>query len=572
MAKFLTLKMRGALVLSISLVLVGFLLNGWVFKHSVVGQNKLETANKKAKQDDEYDQAVKTFRKGRQLLIDFGLPFEPNELLRIDSTNRNKILGKLLSIPDFSTSRLTENTIYGVKIADTLYLPEKVELTGDTVLIARSIIFEGKDIEVRGNFDLHMFPFERTGVLGSTLGQALSKSRTTFKKVAFNESANLNFSTVKLPLVDKPRIKIDLHGLGREDWLKKQKTLPARENRNSDVKFVFASYAYDADPIFPQTQGEPGSTGQNGGPGPGGVGGNNGSTGTGGNCSSGINGGDGTASSTGVAPTEPGGIGGTGGDGTPGGSFSAYVNDGDTANYTISTYGGAGGDGGIGGTGGQGGAGGRGGDGGPGASCKCQVGLGNGGAGSNGSHGGPGGTGGKGGKGGNGKNGGNVNVSVPNDYDVQAHLTFNRQPGLGGRGGLGGSQGVGGSFGAKGRGGSPGTNPSCSPSGGNYGPDGTDGDFGPLGGSGAVGDPGAPGTEWGVVTIDRRPGPGGGDCLSPLDCCPCGDCVNGCDDPPDPTCHLESYLECTEVCVLDDYGEPEDCETECYEIYYWVCD
>jgi hypothetical protein len=75
-------------------------------------------------------------------------------------------------------------------------------------------------------------------------------------------------------------------------------------------------------------------------------------------------------------------------------------------------------------------------------------------------------------------------------------------------------------------------------------------------------------------TPTPTPTPGGGDCLDSLGCgdeCPCGNCETGC-DPPDPTCDWwYPPMECVTVCEIDDYGQPENCSTECYQdppVYY----
>lgn len=575
MIRFFSPGTRKAIALFCFGILLAFQLSDSHTLNKVIGQDRKNVATKTPPRGADLPGA-KGFMKGRRLLIDYGLPFEPNELL--DSQAKSRVLTKLGALPEFAMAKRLGDSVEGVQVADTLYLPEKVRLTGDTVFIARSIIFEGKNVEVKGNFDLHMFPFDRTALLGTTLDQAVLKAHLPFRKVADRGPMNLNYSTLKLPLADKGRITIDLHGPGYKDWLENQKNkVKVKDDRKSEAKYVFANYVYEPMPaVFAQNHGTTGAQGVDGGQGPGGVGGTSGNTGTAGTCnsSSTIHGGTGTASSVGLAPTAAGGTGGKGDDGTPGGNYTTTINDGDNGTYVFETYGGGGGRGGIGGTGGQGGTGGTGGTGGPGASCDCKIGLGNGGAGSAGSNGGPGGTGGTGGKGGNGKNAGDITISVPYDYVVETHVTFHAEAGPAGEAGLPGTQGLGGFPGDGGRGGDEGTNISCSPSGGNHGPDANGGQSGPLGAWGAQGEPGTPGAA-GNVVVNRRSAPPGGGCRSTDDnCggCPCGDCVYGCDPPTDPWCHLDSYLECTEVCEIDDYGEPENCEEECNMVYYWTCD
>jgi hypothetical protein len=85
------------------------------------------------------------FIKFRKMLLEKKVPFEPNLLLR---ENWKEVLKK--NFPNFIDSlksiRLTENKIGGVIMADTLYLPERIELTADTLILANKIVYEGNDI------------------------------------------------------------------------------------------------------------------------------------------------------------------------------------------------------------------------------------------------------------------------------------------------------------------------------------------------------------------------------------------------------------------------------------------
>ena len=48
-------------------------------------------------------------------------------------------------------------------MADTLTLPERVELTGDTVILVKTLLFTGTDVLIRGNHDVHIFTVESVG-------------------------------------------------------------------------------------------------------------------------------------------------------------------------------------------------------------------------------------------------------------------------------------------------------------------------------------------------------------------------------------------------------------------------
>ena len=59
-------------------------------------------------------------------------------------------------------SRENEKTpLKGAYLADTLYLPENVEISGHTVILANYVVFEGKNPVIRGNYVLIFFPLNQ---------------------------------------------------------------------------------------------------------------------------------------------------------------------------------------------------------------------------------------------------------------------------------------------------------------------------------------------------------------------------------------------------------------------------
>jgi hypothetical protein len=454
------------------------------------------------------EKAQRTFKKGRKLLVNYGLPFEPNELL--EEKSQSYVLRKLHQMPEFQSVERVSKRIKGVRITDTLYMPEQTTLDGDTVIIARHLIFEGKDVLIKGNYDLHVFPLETLGALGTSLTEALSK-QPHFIKSKYKNLSRMSFSSLNLPLIENNLITVDLHGYGRKDWLEQQKNKKKSEDSISQSKFRTASYLADAMSVSTQeihnNHGNHGSEGTYPGIAGTGTNGSNGAPGTTGACNGNKDGGQGGIGVGGGNGIE-GTIGGLGGDGTPGGNLSWYVPYGNNTSHHFNTYGGTGGQGGIGGTGGTGGTGGNAGPGGSGASCSCNIGQGQGGPGNNGGDGGFGGKGGKGGKGGNGKNGGDVTVSVPDNY--YGSITQDTSAGLAGLPGPAGSPGSPGAGGDGSDGGSGGSNISCGVGGGSTGASGTDGRSEGNLGFGEAGDPGSPGTKAGDVTITPREPIGGG--------------------------------------------------------------
>src|SRR5437879_6309991 len=112
------------LALVLSIAQMGGSSNGYI---NVFAQNQ---KNDNAFQDVTRRQSQETFKKGRQLLIDYGVTFEPNDLF--DQKRRQELISKIDALPEFHISEQIGNRLSGVKIADTLYLPEKIKLDGDT--------------------------------------------------------------------------------------------------------------------------------------------------------------------------------------------------------------------------------------------------------------------------------------------------------------------------------------------------------------------------------------------------------------------------------------------------------
>jgi hypothetical protein len=357
-------------------------------------------------------------------------------------------------MPEMHLIRRPGKRLKGVQMADILYLPEKVELTGDTVIIANQVIFEGRDAVLKGNYNVYFFPVVTEGVLGTTLEIAMQDQGTQFSTVSFKDS-----SPAKLLIPSKrfvPRLlqegwslTIDTSGQGYKEWLEKQK-------QATKVGLVKTSFQDTID-----HSGGPGATG------PIGTFGTTGSAATPNTSRSGDDGVCGSPDGLDGFPGIAGGIGGTGGTGGQGinGGDASIINaqiNTRTGTYLYYANGGQGGQGGKGGQGGIGGLGGNGGKGGDGADCPCPEGAGNGGTG------GPAGQGGKGGKGGNGGPGGfggkgkNIIVKIPDNFI--GTIIYSLDGAAGGPGGEQGAGGFPGTSGAVGAGGRKGSTTNCSSS------------------------------------------------------------------------------------------------------------
>lgn len=428
------------------------------------------------------------FAPGREMLLRKGVPFDPDTLL--DPFWKEKLTREFDQMPELRTVRQPGKRLKGVQMAGVLYLPEKVEVTGDLVILARQVIFEGQHGVIKGNHNVYFFPIDVTGFLGTTLEVAMSKQESRFQKVSFSGSPPQ--PTVPPLLADGWSLTIDTSGRGLKEWLEEH-------NQRIGVKFVKTNLqgqntSGTDNSGFTGSTGNTGQIGGSGGPDPA-------TAGTPGNCSSGnSSGGNGTGGNDGGT----GGTGDIGGPGPIGGDASAIIATINTVSgtYTYLANGGDAGKGGKGGTGGIGGPGATGGRGGNGADCPClQGGSGSGGNGGGGGNGGQGGHGGIGGTGGRGGNAANITIKVPDNFIGTIISSANK--GHGGAGGDPGDPGLPGTAGSGGGRGNGATNFNCSSTSSvNGSPGGSGGNLGP-GFNGFSGNIGSDGSNGEVLTVPR---------------------------------------------------------------------
>jgi hypothetical protein len=400
--------------------------------------------------DEHFEARRQNFKSGREMLLDKGVTFEPEELLR---DHRSKAIQDALdAMPEMHQSRYETAPLTGVYMADTLYLPEKVQLSGHTIIIANYVVFEGTSPIIKGHYDLYFFPSKPVAVLGTTLAQTLHK-KSALLSVKLQGRRVLPSFALMQNIGDRGKHQITFDTSGPEPQA--LRPLPRKTPaRLSTASWNGMPYAI----LPPQTCNTgcdlTGSTGNNGTSGTPGLQGTTGASpqkAPNGNCSTPDTGSNNGSLGTRGGDGGTGQNGGNGGQGGPGGNaaiINAIVGDGDTNQYNFIADGGIGGLGGEGGNGGSGGSGGRGGDGGDGVACSCQ--LGEGGDAAHGGDGATGGNGGIGGTGGTGGNGATITVSLP--FNSPGATTSNS----GGRGGLAGSGGIGGAGGNAGLAGNPG--------------------------------------------------------------------------------------------------------------------
>jgi hypothetical protein len=477
--------------------------------------------------DDDFETRRQNFHTGRRLLLDKGVPFEPDDLLRHQWPKSLK--DALASMPEMQRSRYERAPLRGAYLADTLYLPEQVQIDDDTIIVANYLVFEGKNPVIRGPHNLNIFPANPIGVLGMTVAEALNKRGILINVGLTSRTTLPSFGLIHALDNNRSHITFDTSGP------QPQRMRPMNRYRTELRPASWSGLL----PVVLQSEnntGEPGAIGPNGTPGTPGNPGASPPKAPNGACVGSLNG-------TGGFPGGNGAVGGNGGNAGEGGqggnasSINARIADGDTNEYSFIADGGQGGLGGEGGNGGIGGSGGRGGDGGDGIFCSCNVG--DGGDAGHGGTGGVGGGGGNGATGGPGGNGATITVSLPFD---SPGATASNAGGRGGLGGGGGFGGLGGVPGPAGNGGKAATACGVSgvPGGANFG-----GQTGGTGASGSSGGTGQPGLSGPPPTITRRdapppppPPPDSTDCPSD----------NG---DPQPICLRNCPVDCPSPIIID---------------------
>ena len=397
------------------------------------------------------------FQPAKKMLLEKGVAFEPEVLL--SSEWREKLKVSFDRMSEMQTSLRLGKEIEGVQIADTVILPEKVELTGDLVILANTIVFEGRQTLIKGiGKNVYVFPIKETFHIEKTFedilqNQGFSKenipdiNKRVYEKFNLEGEAKTGF------------LKISVNGQGYDEWLAKQKSLLIKKTSVSNPEMD------DPVPCPPQTPkcnagiGGLGITGTNGyysgytPPPP--------ADGPNGNCDANFpDGGPGIAGlpgNTGPTNVSQGGAGegGKGFTGGEGGTIMYNITAPFSSGYVFESRGGEGGKGGTGGIGAPGDNAQDGGKGGDGQDCTCpQGGAGSGTNGTNGGRGGKGGPGGMGGMGGDGGLGGRIDITIPYNFPPSPEpigaYPDGGIPGKPGDGGDGGIPGVSGDGGGRG--------------------------------------------------------------------------------------------------------------------------
>ena len=215
-------------LLLIALVL-GLFVSLFLFSDKIFQPTKATTeTNKTEKKRNDLEKLQKDFAPAKKMLLEYGVSFDPEVLIKPDW--QQKISSNLNRMAEGQTTLRTSDKVKGVLIANTVILPERVKLMGDLVIIADSIVFEGKSSKIEGlGKNVYIFPITSTGHLEKTLETSLAKQGLLNKLPAVNErtSEKFNFEFVKDSM-----LHISVNGQGNMEWRDMQKEL---QNPNSQM-------------------------------------------------------------------------------------------------------------------------------------------------------------------------------------------------------------------------------------------------------------------------------------------------------------------------------------------------
>lgn len=191
-----------------------------VLLFSQIAKLQTQAVSTKLTPKEDIGTSDETFEPARKLLSEKGVSFDPEILQRPDWQKQIRLSPFVHQ--DFRTSFRSEKRIKGVLMADTLILPNEVELTGDTVIFANTIVFEGKRARIHGlGKNIYIYPVISTEHLNGTLEDLMRSKGIANNLPAINERTSLRFP---LNFVEEEtHLEIDVSGQGRKEWLAKQK-------------------------------------------------------------------------------------------------------------------------------------------------------------------------------------------------------------------------------------------------------------------------------------------------------------------------------------------------------------
>jgi|GEM_PF-6151812 len=151
---------------------LSFMVASWIICGTIAGLVQApKSIDAQNRPESEMEVKRTAFQRIRGQLESKRVPFDPEVLL--EPTWREDIIRGVDAIPEMSQKRVLGEKVSGVQMAETLYLPETVKLTGDTLLLAKTIIFEGNNVLIKGNHNIYFMPLEMEGALGTKLESAM---------------------------------------------------------------------------------------------------------------------------------------------------------------------------------------------------------------------------------------------------------------------------------------------------------------------------------------------------------------------------------------------------------------
>jgi hypothetical protein len=121
-------------------------------------------------------------------------------------------------MPEMQKVYYHKSSLRGAALAKTLYLPEKVEMTGEKIILAENIVFEGNNAVIKGHNPIYYLPLKTSGVLGMTLKESRVSQRREMRRMGIEAPID---ELPEEPVI-KPNghITIDTSGYGWQDWVR----------------------------------------------------------------------------------------------------------------------------------------------------------------------------------------------------------------------------------------------------------------------------------------------------------------------------------------------------------------
>jgi hypothetical protein len=116
-----------------------------------------EEAKKRAQGQMEEEQRKYKARL-RQMLLDKGVPIDPDLLYRSDA--RQKLNSILADMPEMQVNYFRSEPLEGVIMGGEITLPDKVELVGDTIIFAKKLKFTSSNVLIKGPYHFYFYSIE----------------------------------------------------------------------------------------------------------------------------------------------------------------------------------------------------------------------------------------------------------------------------------------------------------------------------------------------------------------------------------------------------------------------------